>query len=222
MAKKISLLNSEIYYEEMPLFYGRKKIDLDVCKKNLLDLGFLAKKKNVDFGIIFGTLLGAIREKNFIKHDEDVDVYVLDEHKECFLELLPELINLGFMIARYDGRLLSIIRNGDYIDVYFFKRSFLGNRVCGNLSINRRFFDGFDVVCFLGEEFNAPVNHLFFLESMYGKDWMTPKESAHANPMSIFSMVIIYIKKVIKLILPKPALALLKKFNSKIWPKGIT
>ncbi len=82
---KIKTNRGDFYYTPIPLYYGRKTIDRDTCRDNLLDFKMLLDLKQIDFGIIFGTLLGAVREKNFIEYDEDVDVYILGERKQDFL-----------------------------------------------------------------------------------------------------------------------------------------
>ncbi len=53
---------------------------------------------NTKFGLMFGTLLGAVRENSFIKHDEDVDLFVLEEDKEKLFNCIHDFINIGFQI----------------------------------------------------------------------------------------------------------------------------
>lgn len=178
--------NKGIYtYLPTPLYYGRKLIDREVCRVNLLLFKSILDKHNIPFGIIFGTLLGAVREKNFISHDEDVDVYILNENRELLLELLFEFKEHGFEVARYDDNLLSLIRDNDYIDIYFFRKNILGNRVCASFILNSDYFKKFDRIEFLNEEFNAPFRHIKFLEKAYGRDWMIPKKNSPANISSI-------------------------------------
>ena len=40
----------------------------------------LFQSRNMEFFLVFGTLLGAVRDKNIIKGDEDVDVACVDEN----------------------------------------------------------------------------------------------------------------------------------------------
>ena len=76
--------------------------------------------------MIFGTLLVAVREKNFIIHDEDIDIYIFNEDKDKILELIYEFKKFGFDVARYEKKsLFSIIRNNEYINFYFFKKKSL-------------------------------------------------------------------------------------------------
>ena len=96
-------------YNPVDLYYGRKIIDRKISKNNLLDFKKILDSKEIYFGIIFGTLLGAIRENNFIIHDEDVDVFILEEDKHKFMSLLFDLRENGFEVARYQKKVISIL-----------------------------------------------------------------------------------------------------------------
>lgn len=211
----IQLLCSEVVYEKVELFHGRKKINIEISTKNLLDFKKIVDDADIKFGIIFGTLLGAVREKNFIEHDEDIDIYVLDEDRQYFLEKLPKLIDIGFKIARYEQDLLSIIRDDDYIDIYFFNKNNFGGRNCNSMTIKLKYFESFDQVDFLGETFYAPYKHMEFIKEIYGDDWMVPKVGIHACPMSNYTKWIILFKKTIKFILPNLVLDYIKRLQKK-------
>ena len=82
MKKFIKTSGKIISYNEKKLYHGRKKINKKIAQKNLLVIRNILIKTNIRWGLIFGTLLGAIREKNFIAHDEDTDIFVLYEDKK--------------------------------------------------------------------------------------------------------------------------------------------
>lgn len=187
MQHKIILENEIYYYTPIELFHGRKYIDIVSSRENLLDFKRLLGLNNLEFGLIFGTLLGAIRENNFISHDEDVDVFILEENKDLLLSLLFKLRNIGFEVARYEKDFLTIIRNDDYIDVYFFKRSFFRKRRCLQYVLDIDFFESFESITFLGEEFHTLNNPIRFLEIFYGDDWAVPKVGSNAKGTSIRS-----------------------------------
>ncbi|ABL02606.1 hypothetical protein Rmag_0892 [Candidatus Ruthia magnifica str. Cm (Calyptogena magnifica)] len=207
MINEISTNRGTYKYTPIELFYGRKIIDLDVCKNNLLNFKTILDRNNVSFGLTYGTLLGAIREKNFIKYDEDVDVFCLDENRETLLSLLFELKNNGFVVARYERDLLSIIRDDDYIDIYFFKKKILGRRVCNSDSINSFYLEKFDTINFLDTKFNVPKNPMYFLEKIYGLDWNIPKKNQPAVAVNLKFKV----KKAIKSVLPNFLINYFKK-----------
>lgn len=180
MKNKIATKKGDFFYTPIKLYYGRKIIDTNTCKENLLLFKQIMDSNNIPFGLIFGTLLGAVREKNFIKYDEDVDVFLFDELRENILETLFQFIQYGFQVARYSDSLLSLIRNNDYIDVYFFKET-SSNRRCMNYIYPSCYFNELIDYDFLDTKFNISKNYSKLLEEIYGKDWHIPKKNAHAE-----------------------------------------
>ncbi|MCB0743056.1 MAG: LicD family protein [Ignavibacteriae bacterium] len=128
--KQINTKNGIITYKEKVFTVNNKQLNIKTAKKNLLDVKKIIDSHQIKFGLIYGTLLGAIRENNFIEHDEDIDLFVLEEDKEDLLSILKEIIDLGFEVVRYDGKLLSIIRHDEYIDFYFFRKTNFFYRKC--------------------------------------------------------------------------------------------
>ncbi|WP_242158101.1 LicD family protein [Aestuariivivens sediminis] len=175
MLKEIITKKGVITYTEATPISGTKRLNLEVAKQNLLELKALLDKHKIKFGLIYGTLLGAIREGNFIKHDEDIDLSMLDEHKEDLLDVLPEIIDIGFRIIRYNDKLLSIERNDEYIDFYFFRKTHSSYRKCDlGLKAKSTYLENTKSYKFLGEDFQIPVEAEKFLKELYGKDWKIP------------------------------------------------
>jgi phosphorylcholine metabolism protein LicD len=167
---KIYTKHGTYKYKKVNLYYGRKIIDMNVARKNLLDVKRIFDSLNIPFGLMYGTLLGAVREKNFIEYDEDVDIYVLDEFRESVFSSLFDLRKLGFEVARYEEDLLSIIRDDDYIDIYFFKKTFWGKRRCNRDIVKAKFLEQNRTIKFLNETFKVPYNYIKLLEILYDKD----------------------------------------------------
>ncbi len=152
-------------------------LNIDAAKKNLLDLKDVMDDTGVKFGLIYGTLLGAYRENNFIKHDYDTDLFVLEEAKQDLLDSLPKLINIGFEVCRYDGLLLTLIRNDEYIDFYFFRKHFYFFRKNSvGLSTKSKYLENTVDFYFLGKSFQIPKNIEPFLIELYGTSWNIPIE----------------------------------------------
>lgn len=124
----------------------------------------------------FGTLLGAVREKDFISHDEDIDIILKEEYREKFLGALDKLCDSGFELVRYDRRdLYSIMRKGEYIDFYIYRPYNSELWVSSGYFLSSLFMNEEDVVEFLGRSFRTHSNHIGMLECEYGLDWMTPR-----------------------------------------------
>ena len=164
-------------YKLVQIYPGWKLIDKEKAFENLCLFKEIADRNGFKFFLAYGTLLGAAREKDFIAHDEDIDLGADFQDVNLFLSMLFELRKYGFEVARYDDRgLISVIRNNEYIDIYFFTEfndKLLIN--CGE-PLPRKFFDNQANMEFKGAEFSAPADINGVLEYWYGKDWCAPAQ----------------------------------------------
>lgn len=199
---KIITSNGVIRYKTHVLYCGVKYIDKEIAFENLKLFKTILTKNNIKFQLAYGTLLGAVREHDFISHDEDIDLVILEEEKQHTFDILPQLIAEGFEIARYDRRgLLSIIRKGEYIDIYFMKSDGNGIRTCSGILVIEKFLTHTAPINFKGEEFEGPKDYEEFLEWVYGKSWSTPIEWHDFN-MPKWRRWMFYLKEHIKDVLP--------------------
>ena len=60
-----------------------KDSEKDILRKFIL----ICEKYNLDYFVVFGTLLGTIRHEGFIPWDDDIDVGMLRTDYEKFLEV---------------------------------------------------------------------------------------------------------------------------------------
>ena len=172
MKQSINTRNGDITFEGKTFYPGLKTLVIETATKNLLEVKNILDAHNVKFGLIYGTLLGAIRENSFIKHDEDIDLFVLDEDKEDLLAILHKFIDCGFEVIRYDKKLLSISRENEYIDFYFFRKINYFYRKCDvGLIAKAKYLENTVDYNFLGENFQVPHKVESFLEDLYGKSW---------------------------------------------------
>lgn len=155
------------------------------------DLAF--KELNISYWLIFGTLLGAIREKGFIQHDLDIDVGVFRCDRTMDLQKILE--KYGFRKLRsiildqveveetYQYRNVSI-------DIFYFEKS-VDNltffcydfiRPSTDLLKEGEFiprkitlpFKGFTDYDFMGISTKVPINFKELLSLHYGADYMIP------------------------------------------------
>ena len=180
MMQTIKTKNGDYHFEPVHLYHGRKKIDRLLARQNLLDIAPYLFKSSIRWGLIYGTLLGAIREKNFIEHDEDTDIFVLNEDRQKFINILHELKTENFKVARFSDSLISVIRNNEYIDFYFFRCGLMGRR-SGGYYIPNKFFRYFSHIELFEHNFPTLAKPIQFLEYAYGINWKTPVSGSHAQ-----------------------------------------
>ena len=151
--------------------------------ENLKDIKKVFDALGIKWAIIGGTLLGCIREQDFLKHDTDMDITVKIEDYTSNIEKV--FINNGFNhVATFGsvekGLELRFIKRGIQIDIIFLydegKQSWLG--VWDNEgSLIKAMFNKFDIdktTNFLGVEVGIPNNPIKYLETSFGKNWKIP------------------------------------------------
>ena len=167
--------NGRIKYKAKHLYVGVKQINKELAFENLKLLKSIFDQNGLRFVLTYGTLLGVVRENDFITHDEDIDLAIKVEDQEKLLSILPQIIDNGFSIARYlKDDLLSVIRNGEYIDIYVFSDYNGKLRVDGGLPMPLEYLDDLKEIDFKGTLFYVPSDDIGALEFFYGKTWRTP------------------------------------------------
>ena len=176
MKLSIDTPKGKYIYQFIIVYNGIKMIDKAIAKENLLLFNSIAKKNGLKFGLVYGTLLGAIREHDFIAHDEDIDLFIKSEDLDLFKSMLFELRENGFEVLRYDRRdgLCSIMRKEEYIDFYIMAPLIDGVRETLGSPIPEKYITDLSEYDFQGEKFfaarEAEESMLFF----YGESWRTP------------------------------------------------
>lgn len=187
--------------------------------KELLDLTKkLFSEQGIRFSLVFGTLLGAVRDNSVINGDEDVDVFVESEAE--LRNILPFLQQNNLCICRiYEHKLYSFRIGGSrsYIDVYI-KRPIPGIWGVSYCYLSRhvlpkRLIKHLSPLTFLGSTYLAPRNPERFLEFWYGKSWRIPISGDHSKHGStlydkwkatkgtpVIKRILTIIKTVVKLI----------------------
>lgn len=177
---KIKTSKGWFKYEHKYIYLGVKRIDKKVALENLKVILDIMKKNCVRITPACGSLLGIIREGDFIDWDEDIDLNVLEEDIEAFKNSLWDLREAGFELFRCErcGHLYSIRRNGEYVDFYIMRK--ISPEVRTNMGpdfvLDKHLINLMDYD-FKGVTIQIPVEYENYLTLMYG-DWRTPVQYA--------------------------------------------
>ena len=213
----INTPRGKLYYKPKNIYLGIKQINREIAFENLKDVIQVLKNVGICVSPAYGTLLGIIRENNFIEWDEDIDLFVLNEDKDILLDALWQLREEGLELIRVDrcAHLYSVMRNGEYIDFYIMDSISPELRTgYGDLFMLERHLTDLIDWNFKGLTISVPRQYEECLQLLYG-DWRTPVKYANFE-MSLIGIQKAKIKNRLKKLLPfKLRFFLLKKHHRK-------
>lgn len=155
-------------------------------KKALDSVANVLNGLGLKWWISAGTLLGAVRERDFLpKEHDDIDIGL---RELPFRELTDSLKQAGFIIrflvnccnigigmnTSYKSVMVDFGRGGFYGD----KLLWMSNNINGKMIVKmvpNRFFGKLGKVMLAGDAYPAPFEPEKVLELYYGKDWSIPK-----------------------------------------------
>jgi hypothetical protein len=162
----------------------RQEAEQDLTRRMVEALAALLdvlQRKGIRSFLVFGTLLGAVRERSFIRGDKDIDLGVLGQAQLVAAE--NAIANSPITVltrSYYEKKLINLkVRhpNGIPIDLKTFERTETGLSWISDTKFHfRRFYacaPKLDCIEFLGLKVLVPQNPEGFLEFQYG-DWRTP------------------------------------------------
>lgn len=213
----IETTKGKLHYSPKSIYLGIKQIDREIAFENFKVVNRVLNYAGIRFSPAYGTLLGIIRENNFIEWDEDIDLFILSEDKDRFVDALWTLKEEGLELIRIDRceHLYSVMRNGEYIDFYIMDNISPEVRSgFGDLFMLERHLTDLIRWNFRGETINVPRQYNECLELLYG-DWRTPVKYADFE-LNYMEICMAKFKYWLKNALPfKLRLYLLKKHHQK-------
>ncbi len=147
--------------------------------ENMVLMRDILSRRGIRCFLHYGTLLGAVREKGFIPHDDDADLGVFDGDFDRIVSAVPELAEAGFTFeCKRHGRLLQFLRGDEQVDLFvavrvnlpFTHRWAIDERV----TVAGRYLDRLAEIDFLGHPFLIPSFPEDLMKDLYGKTWRVP------------------------------------------------
>jgi len=149
----------------------------------LLKTKYILDSHKIPFLLVFGTLLGAYRDKKFIEYDTDVDIAFVFKYINKVKQLIDEgyFAIYGIILIRDNFPTLYSLRyKEDYLDMYFFKWSG-GKYVCGKYRIaSKQIMAPPSEINFLDQTFKTVNNIELYLAKKYN-NWKVRLQNKHAR-----------------------------------------
>ena len=158
----------------------------------LIDIKKILDENNQEFFLTCGTLLGYVRNNDFIPYDEDIDISILKEKfnidiidkikqsKKFILETTYGSIENSFEVSfrHINNTKIDIFIMYQIKDNYYYSASF--NGICSSKKEGYckwgNTINGFINITFKNNNFLIPSNFEQYLEELYGKNWKIPKK----------------------------------------------
>jgi len=165
-----------------------EKFDFKSRTRNLLDVKNILDEMEIPFFLTHGALLGAYRDNDFIKWDDDVELDIFEEILLPNYDMLcKQLIRCGFILRgrkrkfkKQKGEKFNIYRDrerisirGIYLDPNYENNKY---RLTNVFQYLRKFHENPDTIRFKNAMFNAPGPIEEFLSYRYGKNWNIPTD----------------------------------------------
>jgi len=173
------------YYRKRRIRKAPLSIDKNDGIENLLSAKKIFNKLGISYWLTDGTLLGYYRDKDFIKHDFDLDLgsFIKEYDDRIIMEFINEDWKLLKALGRKDiGLEITFIRNYLKIDVFFFYEEngklwhAAWDETKRGLNLIKYYYEPFELKedTFLNHKFMVPKDTLKYITAKYGDTWNTP------------------------------------------------
>jgi len=159
----------------------------------------ILKPKKIDFFLIYGSLLGAVRQESFAGRPKDIDLGIKEDQLQKLLDGIPLIIKKAAVSSiRSHGEIsvkklkkLQLLFQNMIIDIEVFRKEnemwkgetqklYLIDEMY-NRNFNGSAFPISDLenlipIKVYGKKFLSPANPEIYLEQVYGKNWRIPNK----------------------------------------------
>ena len=93
---KIKTSKGFLFFKNRVIDFSKKLINKDKMTESLKLLSVYLDKIGINWGPAFGTLIGIVRNDDYLPWSPNFDIYILKEDEERFKDVLWALIDAGF------------------------------------------------------------------------------------------------------------------------------
>lgn len=202
--RTVRIKGKDFQYEDVTSKYFTKKGPIN--KENALQLmGIITEvfdRHNIFFMPMWGTLLGIIRNGDFIDHDDDIDLMMLHEDEDKLYEALVELKEKGvYLCKQYKGQIYTFVSStGIPLDIDVMKKAHfpysLGYCVVLEKYRPKHLFGKYKKIDFKGLKISVPEDTDSFLTYFYGENWRIPQKGVKGRNFPKWMIVEDFLLKV--------------------------
>ena len=162
----------------------------------LIKLSNLFKTYNINFFLVCGTLLGAVRQESFAGRPTDIDIGITEKELPKLLKLIPILREIlkPEVIRRDSNKRIQFLFGLMHLDIAVYKKKFINKKEFWindgdkkypyNIKNKTNTFFKKDLeklvlVKLYGKYFLAPFNSKLYLKQKYGKNWKIPNRKQY-------------------------------------------
>lgn len=176
--QSIKTSKGNLEYKNHYLYLGDKLINPQIMVEDLQILSVYLDKIDIRWGPAFGTLIGIVRNDDFIPWLPNFDIFILKEDEERFKDVLWLLMDEGFRLVRYERRgLYYLERKGEFFKIFVLRKISSEIRHTGGSDfIHEKYLQNTVKWNFKGIEFNVPQGLDEYLSFQYG-DWIVPAQT---------------------------------------------
>lgn len=186
--RSVRISGKTFYYEDISYKFPQKgPINKKDALKLMTNISEVFDKYGIFFMPMWGTLLGIIRNGDFIDHDNDVDLMMVHEDEGKLYDALMELKERGvFLCKQSKGQIYTVVSSdGITCDIDVMRKACfpysLGYCVILEKYRPKHLFGKYKKIDFQGLKISVPENSDEFLTYFYGESWRIPQKGVHGR-----------------------------------------
>ena len=163
-------------------------MDKEKAKQLLFDIIDTLEKYQIKYCLFFGTLLGAIRDKDFIENDYDIDIGIFNrfwDDNKLLQKIGWDLLSKNIKISNLAANHVMHISREIGVDLYYQKEVndfYICEGAGWKTKIPNHYFEKLISINFLGKKCYIPNKVENFLDEVYANKWkekLTKKETKY-------------------------------------------